>query len=105
MIKYAQIPHIGSVLNDEFLKPLHISQNALAKALRVPQNRINDIINGKRGITADTDLRLTTFFGLSEGFFLGLQEDFELMKTKRMIAKELAKIKPYQKPSLQTVSS
>lgn len=105
MSKQPKIPQVGEVLNDEFLKPFQISQNALAKALGVPQNRISDIINGKRGITADTDLRLTKFFGLSEGFFLGLQQDFEMIETKRAIAKELAKIQPYQNPSLQTATS
>lgn len=90
-----EIPHIGEVLNEEFLLPMGLSQNKLAKALGVPQNRINAIINGQRGISADTDLRLTTYFGLSEGFFSGMQEDFERIKTKREIAEELKKITPY----------
>ena len=67
-----EIPHIGEVLNEEFLQPLGLSQNKLAKAIGVPQNRINAIINKQRGITADTDLRLTTYFGLSEGYFSGI---------------------------------
>ncbi|MGD9639416.1 MAG: HigA family addiction module antitoxin [Alphaproteobacteria bacterium] len=97
MEKYIDIPHIGEVLFEEFMEPLGLSQNALAKALGIPQNRISDIINGKRGITADTDLRLTKYFGLSEGYFLGIQEDFELIKTKRKIASELDAIVPYNK--------
>ncbi|MGD9638718.1 MAG: HigA family addiction module antitoxin [Alphaproteobacteria bacterium] len=97
MEKYIDIPHIGEVLQEEFIEPLRLSQNSLAKALGIPQNRISDIINGKRGITADTDLRLTKYFGLSEGYFLGIQEDFELIKTKRKIASELEAIVPYNK--------
>ncbi len=90
-----EIPHIGEVLNEEFLEPMGLSQNKLAKAIGVPQNRINAIINKQRGITADTDLRLTTFFGLSEGYFSGIQEDLERLKTKQEISNELKKIKPY----------
>ncbi|MHA1541198.1 MAG: HigA family addiction module antitoxin [Alphaproteobacteria bacterium] len=90
-----EIPHIGEVLNEEFLQPLGLSQNKLAKAIGVPQNRINAIINKQRGITADTDLRLTTYFGLSEGYFSGIQEDFDRIKTKREISSELKRIIPY----------
>ena len=61
---------VGQMLKAEFLEPLKLSQNALAQAIGVPSNRINGIINGTRGITADTDLRLTRYFGLTEGFFL-----------------------------------
>ena len=67
------IPHIGEVLFEEFLEPLNISQNALSLAIGVPSNRINAIVRGQRGITADTDLRLTKYFGLSKGYFLRLQ--------------------------------
>ena len=97
MEKYIDLPHIGEILFEEFMEPFGLSQNALAKALGIPQNRISDIINGKRGMTADTDLRLTKYFGLSEGYFLGIQEDFEIIKTKRKIASELDAIVPYNK--------
>ena len=95
-MKYIEIPHIGEVLLEDFLEPLNLSQNALAKAIGVPANRINTIINGQRGITADTDLRLAKFFGMSKGFFIGLQEDFELMVTERKIIDELNKIIPFK---------
>lgn len=95
-MKYIDIPHIGEVLLEDFLEPLNLSQNALAKAIGVPANRINAIINGQRGITADTDLRLAKFFGMSKGFFIGLQEDFELMVTERKIKEELNKIVPFK---------
>lgn len=64
-------PHPGEVLLLEFLQPMGVSQNALARAIGVPPRRINEIVLGKRGVTADTDLRLSRYFGLSEGVFLG----------------------------------
>ena len=95
----ADLPAIGEVLATEFLKPLNISQNALAKAIGVPQNRLSDIINGKRGISADTDLRLCRYFGLTDGFFIGMQMDFERIATKQKIKDELKKIIPLKKKS------
>lgn len=71
-----------------------LSQNALARAIRVPPRRINEIVLAKRTITADTDLRLARYFGLSEGFFLGLQADYDLMRLRRQIEPELAAIEP-----------
>ena len=88
------IPNIGEVLASEFLEPMKISQNALAKSLGIPQNRLSDIINGKRGISADTDLRLCKYFGLTDGYFIGLQMDFERIAAKRKLKKELEKIIP-----------
>lgn len=85
-------PHPGRILDEEFLKPLGLSQNALARALGVPPRRINEIVLGKRAVTADTDLRLARFFGLSEGFFLGLQDDYELLKRKRELGDRLKRI-------------
>jgi addiction module HigA family antidote len=79
------VPNIGEVLVREFLGPMHISQNALAKALGIPQNRLSDIINGKRGISADTDLRLCRYFGLTDGYFTGMQMDFERIVARRKI--------------------
>jgi len=88
------LPTIGEVLATEFLAPMNISQNALAKALGIPQNRLSDIINGKRGISADTDLRLCKYFGLTDGYFTGMQMDFERIAAKRKLKKELEKITP-----------
>jgi addiction module HigA family antidote len=87
-------PHPGEILLEEFLKPLGMSQSAVAHAIKVPPRRINEIVLGKRAITADTDLRLARYFGLSEGFFLGLQTDFELMARRRQIADQLKAIRP-----------
>ncbi len=87
-------PHPGEILLEEFLKPMGISQNALARAVHVPPRRINEIVLGKRDVTADTDLRLARFFGVSEGFFLGLQTDFDLMERRRQIEPDLKSIEP-----------
>src|SRR5438876_3269657 len=87
-------PHPGEILLEEFLKPMGLSQNALARAIRVPPRRINEIVLGKRDVTADTDLRLARYFGLSEGFFLGLQADYDLMQRRRAIEAELRAIQP-----------
>ena len=87
-------PTPGEILLEEFLAPMSLSQNALARALNVPPRRINEIVLGKRAITADTDLRLARYFGLSEGFFLGLQADCDLMARRRQIGDDLARITP-----------
>lgn len=70
--------HPGEVLQEEFLSPLGMSQNKLAIALRVPARRINEIVLGKRGVTADTALRLARYLKMSPQFWLGLQMDYEL---------------------------
>jgi len=70
--------HPGEILLEEFMIPMGISQNALARALKVPPRRINEIIHGKRGITVDTALRLSRHFGTSVQFWIGLQDDYDL---------------------------
>ena len=87
-------PHPGEILLEEFLKPMGLSQNALARAVHVPPRRINELVLGKRSVTADTDLRLARYFGLSEGVFLGLQNDYDLMERRRQIDAELRSIEP-----------
>lgn len=87
-------PHPGAILLEEFLTPMELSQNALARAVGVPPRRINEIVLGKRAIAADTDLRLARYFGMSEGFFLGLQSDYDLMKRRRTIGADLKAIEP-----------
>lgn len=94
MTEYFDLPSVGDILQEEFMEPLNLSQNALAMNIGVPANRINGIIKGIRGITADTDLRLTTYFGLSEGYFMRLQDAIELTKARREIQPQLAKIIP-----------
>ena len=87
-------PHPGEILLEEFLKPMGLSQNALARAIHVPPRRINEIVLGLRGVTADTDLRLARYFGLSEGFFLSLQTEFDLMQRRRELGDDLEAIEP-----------
>ncbi|ADI14554.1 HigA family addiction module antitoxin [Truepera radiovictrix] len=81
--------HPGEVLLEEFLKPMEISQNRLALSIGVPARRINEIVLGKRGITADTALRLARFFGTSPQFWLGLQTDYDLDVTLDMLGDRL----------------
>ena len=87
-------PHAGEILRSEFLEPLSLSQNALARAIGVSPRRINEIVLGKRAVTADTDLRLARYFGMSEGFFLRLQTSYDLLERKRALGDTLDKITP-----------
>ena len=88
--------HPGEILLEEFIKPLHMSQTGLAKSIHVPARRINEIVLGKRAITAGTALRLAQFFGTSEQFWMGLQDDFELEKAKSKIIFHLKNIQRCQ---------
>jgi addiction module HigA family antidote len=74
--------HPGEILLEEFLKPLGLSQYRLAKGIGVPPRRINEIVHGKRAVTADTAVRLSRFFGMSDRFWLNLQMRFELESEK-----------------------
>jgi antitoxin HigA-1 len=87
-------PHPGEILLEEFLKPANLSQNALTRAIGVPPRRINEIVLGKRAATADTDLRLCRYYGMSEGFFLGLQIDYDILEQKRTLGDKLNAIMP-----------
>ncbi len=84
--------HPGDVLLHDFLEPMEISQNKLARALSVPPRRINEIVLGKRSITADTALRLSRYFGTSEKFWLGLQDDYDLEEARKALGSTLLKI-------------
>ncbi len=84
--------HPGEVLLEEFLVPMGISQNALARAAAVPPRRINEIVLGKRSISADTAVRLARVFGTSERFWLGLQTDHDLEEARRAIGRDLANL-------------
>lgn len=84
--------HPGEILLEEFLKPLNLSQTRLAKSINVSPRRINEVVLHKRSITADTDLRFSRVFGTSEGFWLGLQTDFDLEERKHKISEKLREI-------------
>ena len=77
--------HPGEILLEEFLKPMELSQNSLAREIGVPPRRINEIVLGKRGITADTAIRLARRFKTSEQFWMGLQADYDLEEARRGI--------------------
>lgn len=89
-------PHPGDILKYEFLDEIDMSQNALANAIGVPANRIHAIVKGTRDITADTDLRLCKFFGLSEGYFQRLQILYNTREAKRTLKDKITSIQPYQ---------
>lgn len=84
--------HPGEVLLAEFLEPMSISQNALARAMDVPPRRINEIVLGKRAITADTALRLAKAFGTSESFWMGLQADYDIEEARNRLGADLKHI-------------
>lgn len=87
----------GEILEQEFLVPLHISQNALARALEVPPARINDVVHSRRAITPDTAVRLSLFFGTTVEFWINLQANFDARKARRDLHPSLVKkIRPFQ---------
>ena len=94
MARQFPYPTPGEILREEFLEPLGITQYRLAKEIGVPQARIGEIVAGKRSVTADTGLRLSRFFGMSDGFWTGLQLDFDTAMARERLAKTLEKIKP-----------
>jgi addiction module HigA family antidote len=87
-------PTPGEILAEEFLGPMGISPYRLAKDIGVPQIRISEILAGKRAVTVDTGLRLSRYFGMNDGFWIGLQLDYEAARAKDELADELAKIQP-----------
>jgi addiction module HigA family antidote len=86
--------HPGEILREEFLKPMGMSANQLARSIRVPAPRINDIVLERRGITADTAVRLAHFFGMSEEFWMNLQLQYEVRAARRRLRSTIRKIRP-----------
>jgi addiction module HigA family antidote len=84
--------HPGEVLLQEFLLPMLLSQNALARSIRVPPRRVNEIVLGKRAITADTAVRLAHYFGTSEHFWMGLQASFDLEEARKRLGPQLKRL-------------
>ncbi len=96
MAKRLRNPHPGEILLEEFLAPMGLSQNRIGREIGVPPRRINEIVLGKRRVTADTDLRLARYFGMSEGYWLGLQTDYDLMETRRKLGRRLEReVRPH----------
>ena len=92
MNNYIATPTAGEVLLEEFMKPLGISAYRLAMDIRVPVSRIQDILHGRRRITADTSIRLAKYFGVSEAYFLNIQNDIDLRNARVELAEELEQI-------------
>ena len=90
----------GQILLEDFLNPMGITQYRLAKSIGVPQRRIGEIIAGKRSISVDTGLRLSRFFGLSDGFWTRLQLDYDIEKAKQVLADVLPGINPFKSECL-----
>ena len=97
MMNMREIPlaHPGEILLEDWLKPMNISQYALAKAIDVPPRRINEIVKGKRAITADTALRLAVFFNTDAQSWLNLQSHYDAENIRVVIAEQLSHIHPY----------
>jgi addiction module HigA family antidote len=91
--------HPGEMLLEEFLKPMGISQRDLADGIHVPYQRVNELVNGKRGVTPSTALRLAKYFGNSAGFWLALQHRWDLFQAMKTEAQELKLIHPAKVPN------
>lgn len=92
MNNYIETPSMGEILQKEFMGPMNISAYALAKAIFVPVSRIQDILKGRRKITVDTSLRLGKYFGVSDNYFLSLQNEIDMRNTKHAIKDDLDQI-------------
>ena len=87
-----ETPTVGEILREEFMEPMNISAYKLAQDIMVPVSRIQDILHGRRKITADTSLRLSKYFGVSERYFLNLQNDIDIRNRRMEVADDLARI-------------
>ena len=87
--------HPGEILQEEFLKPMELTQKDLADGIHVPYQRINELVNGRRGVTPSTALRLSRFFGTSAGFWMHLQLRWDLFRVASSESEELAQIQQY----------
>ena len=92
MDRMIETPTVGEILREEFMEPMNISAYKLAQDIMVPVSRIQDILHGRRKITADTSLRLSKYFGVSERYFLNLQNDIDIRNQRIQMADELARI-------------
>ena len=93
-------PKMSEILWEEFMEPLGVSAYKLAQAIHVPTSRIQDILHDRRKITADTSLRLAKYFGVSDRYFLDMQNDIDLRELKASMSKEIRDIRPFQSASV-----
>lgn len=96
MTGYIDTPTIGEILQEEFMEPMDISAYKLAQEIHVPVSRIQDILHDRRKITADTSLRLAKYFGVSDRYFLDMQNDIDIRNLKTSLAEEINKIRVCQ---------
>ena len=96
METYIPTPKMSEILMEEFMEPMGISAYKLAHAINVPTSRVQDILHDRRKITADTSLRLAKYFGVSDRYFLDMQNDIDVRELKAKIAEEIAEIHPYR---------
>ncbi len=95
MRKHIKTPTIGEILNEEFFIPMGLSAYKVAQAINVPVSRIQDILHDRRRITVDTSLRLAKFLGVSDDYFISLQDDIDIRNLKTELSEELDEIKPF----------
>lgn len=93
MADYIMTPTMGEILQEEFMEPMNISAYKLAQEIHVPVSRIQDILHDRRKITADTSLRLAKFFGVSDKYFLDMQNDIDIRNLKVRLADDIAQIR------------
>ena len=93
MADYIPTPTMGEILTEEFMEPMNLTAYKLAQEIHVPTSRIQDILHDRRKITADTSLRLAKYFGVSDRYFLDIQNDIEIRNLKESMAKEIAEIR------------
>lgn len=93
---YIETPKMSEILSEEFMEPYQLSAYKLAQEIHVPVSRIQDILHDRRRITADTSIRLAKFFGVSDRYFLDIQDDIDIRNTKRQILDEVSRISTYQ---------
>ena len=94
VMKHVELPKISEILKEEFMIPYHLSAYRLAKEIDVPVSRIQDLLHDRRKITAETSIKLGKYFGLSEKYFLNLQNDIDIREAKELFAKSVSKIIP-----------
>ena len=94
-----KLMHPGRILREDFLEPMGLSAYQLAKAVGVQQTRISEIVRGRRDISAETSLLLDRFFGLSDGYWLRLQSDYNLRKARRRLTGKIAQVRPHSESS------
>lgn len=92
MADYIETPTMGEILQKEFMEPMNISSYKLAQEIHVPVSRIQDILHGRRKVAADTSLRLAKFFGVSDKYFLSMQNEIDIRNLKASIADDIAQI-------------